>query len=147
MTRAEFPDITATFTTTIKTLSDQMAALTSKVDNDNNNISKRKNPNRGKGSIPVIRVRNNNLTIVMYRKSEHTHESDLEYYERRYYNKLKYDYYEFKISDLKYRCPFCYNKDYSLTDLLRHASRMVGNLRKTIKDITFCFDNLYFMVS
>jgi len=48
---------------------------------------------------------------------------------------LKDDYYEFKISDSKYRCPFCYTKDYSLTDFLRHASRMAGNSRKTIKDI------------
>jgi hypothetical protein len=71
----------------------------------------------------------------MYKKSEHTHESDLEYYERRYYNKLKDDYYNFKISDSIYRCPFCYNKDYSLTDLLRHASRIAGNSRKNIKDI------------
>ncbi|AET03122.1 transmembrane protein, putative [Medicago truncatula] len=54
---------------------------------------------------------------------------------RRYYNKLKDDYYEFKISDSKYHCPFCYTKDYSLTDLLRHAYRMAGNSRKTIKDI------------
>jgi len=30
---------------------------------------------------------------------------------------------------------FVYNKDYSLTDLLRHASRTVGNSRETIKDI------------
>ncbi|XP_045797982.1 uncharacterized protein LOC123892212 [Trifolium pratense] len=86
-------------------------------------------------SIPVIRVRNNNH-IVTYIKSEHTRgESDLEYYERRYYKRLKDDYYEFKISDLTYRCPFCYNKDYSLSDLLRHAYRMTGNSRKTIKDI------------
>jgi len=34
-----------------------------------------------------------------------------------------------------YRCPFCYNKDYSLTNLLRHASRIAGNSRKTVKDI------------
>jgi len=83
----------------------------------------------------VIRVRNNNNTIVTYQKSEHTRESDLEYYERRYYNKLKDDYHKFKISDSIYRCPFCYNKDYFLTNLLRHASRMASNSRKTIKDI------------
>jgi hypothetical protein len=59
----------------------------------------------------------------------------LEYYERRYYNKLKDDYYNFKISDSIYCCPFCYNEDYSLTDLLRHASRIAGNSRKTVKDI------------
>ncbi|XP_045821963.1 uncharacterized protein LOC123914841 [Trifolium pratense] len=77
-------------------------------------------------SIPVIRVRNNNH-IVTYIKSEHTRgESDLEYYERRYYKRLKDDYYEFKISDSTYRCPFCYNKDYSLSDLLRHAYRMTA---------------------
>jgi hypothetical protein len=71
----------------------------------------------------------------MYRKSEHTREYDLEYYERRYYNKLKDDYYNFKISDSIYCCPFCYNEDYSLTDLLRHASRIAGNSRKTVKDM------------
>jgi len=71
----------------------------------------------------------------MYRISKHTRESDLEYCERRYYTKLKDDYYRFKISDSMYRCPFCYYNDYSLTDLLRHASRMAGNSRKTIKNI------------
>jgi len=30
---------------------------------------------------------------------------------------------------------FFYNNDYSFTDLLRHASRLAGNSRKTIKDI------------
>jgi len=71
----------------------------------------------------------------MYRKSEHTRESDLEYYEGRYYKDFKDDYYKFKISDSIYRCPFCYNKDYSLTKLLRHASRMPGDSRETVKDI------------
>jgi len=74
MTKAKFADIIATFTTTIKSLSDQMAVLTAKVDNNNNN---RNNPNRGGGAIPVSRVRNNNPTIVMYRKSKHICESDL----------------------------------------------------------------------
>jgi len=128
-----------TLTEAIKALSDQMAVLTAKVgdinNNANNNNNNRNNPNRGGGPIPVTRVRNNIYTIVTYQKTEHTHESDLEYYERRYYNKLKDDYYKFKISTSIYRCPFCYNKDYSLTDLLRHASRMEGNSRKTIKDI------------
>jgi hypothetical protein len=59
----------------------------------------------------------------------------LEYYERRYYNKLKDDYYKLEIFDSIYRCPFCYNKDYSLSDLLRHASRIADNSRKPIKDI------------
>ena len=61
----------------------------------------------------------------------------MEYYERRYYTKLKDDYYKFEISDSIYRCPFCYNKDYSLTDLLRHAFRIAGNScsRKMVKDI------------
>lgn len=44
MTRAEFEGITATFTTTIKSLSNQMAVLIAKVDDDNNN---RNNANRG----------------------------------------------------------------------------------------------------
>jgi len=57
-----------------------------------------------------------------YIKSDHTRESDLEYYERRYYKNLKDDYCKLKISDSIYRCPFCYNKDYSFTDILRHAS-------------------------
>jgi len=140
MTRAEFSSITATLTTTIKTLSDQMAAMTTKDDDinnncNNNNNNNRNNLNRRGEPIPVIRVRNNNLTIVMYRKSEHTRESNLEYYEHKYYNKLKDDYYKFKIFDSIYRCPFCYNKDYSLTDLLTHASIIAGNSRKTVKDI------------
>jgi hypothetical protein len=128
----------------IKALSDQMAALTDKVDDINNNNNANNNntiinnnnnnindPNRGGGPIPVIRVDNNNHTIVTYKKLEHTSESDLEYYERRYYNKLKDDHNKFII----YCFMFCYNKDYSLTDLLRHASRMAGNSRKMIKDI------------
>lgn len=45
------------------------------------------------------------------------------------------DYYEIEISDSVYRCPFCYNKDYSLSDLLRHASRIADNSRKTVKNI------------
>lgn len=72
----------------------------------------------------------------MYRKSEYKRESDLEYYERRYYNDLKDDYYKFKISISKYRCPFCNNKkDYTLNELLRHASRIAGVSRgETVKD-------------
>ena len=93
-----------------------MTALTAEVDdnnnnnnanNNNNNISIRNNPNRGGGPILVIRVRNNNHTIVTYRKSEHTSESNFEYYDCRYYNKLKDDYYKFKISDSIYHCLFC----------------------------------------
>jgi hypothetical protein len=70
----------------IKTLSDQMVALTAIVDDNNNNNknaknsnNNRKNPNRRGEPIPVIRVRNNNPTIVMHRKSEHTYKSNLEY--------------------------------------------------------------------
>jgi hypothetical protein len=48
---------------------------------------------------------------------------------------LKDDYYKIEISDSIYRCPFCYNKDYSLSDLLRHASRISGNSCKPNKDI------------
>ena len=118
----------------IKALSDQMVALIAMVDDNNNNANNNynnniKNPNGRGEPIPVIRVRNKNPTIVMHRKSEHTRESDLKYYKRRCYNKLKNDYYRFKISDSIYCCPFCYNKDYSLTDLLRHASRIAGNSR------------------
>ncbi|PNX63899.1 subtilisin-like protease, partial [Trifolium pratense] len=88
-------------TTMVKALSTQMAALTTKLNNNannNNNIntnkSNRNNSNKGDEPIPVIRVRNNNHTIVTYIKSEHTRdESDLEYYERRYYKRLKDDYY------------------------------------------------------
>jgi len=137
MTREEFAGITPTLTTTIKALLDQMVAWTAKVDNNNannNNNNNKNNPNRGE-PILIIRVCNNILTIVTYRKSKHANESDLEYYERRYYTKLKDDYYQFEISDSIYRCLFCYNKDYSLTDLLRHASRMADNSLKPIKDI------------
>ncbi|RHN43583.1 putative Zinc finger-XS domain-containing protein [Medicago truncatula] len=133
MTRAEFADITATLTTDIKALLDQMSAWTGKV--YNNNANNRNNPNRGGEPIPVIRVCNNIPIIVTYRKLKYADESDLEYYERRYYNKLTDDYYEIEISDSVYRCPFCYNKDYSLSDLLRHASRIADNSRKTVKDI------------
>jgi len=59
----------AVLTAAIKALSDQMAALIAKVDEINNDNNNRNDPNRGGGSIPVIRVRNNNHTIVMYRKS------------------------------------------------------------------------------
>jgi len=124
----------AALTVTIKALLDQMAVLTAMVDDDDNN-NNNNNPNKGGGEISVIRVRNKNHTIDTYRKSEYTRESDLEYCERRYYKKLKDDYYKFKISDSIYCCLFCYNKDYSLTDQLRHASRMAGNSCKTIKDI------------
>jgi len=120
----------------IKALSVQMAAWIAKVDN-NNNDNNRNNPNRGGEPIPVIRLCNNIPTIVTYRKLKHTCESDLEYYERRYYTKLKDDYCKFEISDSIYRCPFCYNKDYSLTGLLRHAFKIEGNScsRKMVKDI------------
>lgn len=66
MTRAEFAGITATLTTTIKALSDQMAAWTAKVDNNNannNNYYNRNIQNRGEVPIPIIRVCNNNQTI------------------------------------------------------------------------------------
>ena len=121
-------------TANAKTLTYQMVALIAKIDNINyrnnnirNNNNNKNNLNRKGEPVLVIRVRNNNHTTHMYRKSEHTRESDLEYYERRYYNKLKDDYYNFKISDSIYCCPFCYNEDYSLTDLLRHASKIAGN--------------------
>jgi len=74
----------------------------------------------------------------MYKKSERTSESDLEYYKRRYYEDLKDDYYKekLKISDSTFRCPFCYNKDYySLSELLRHASRIVGDSGEAVKDV------------
>ncbi|WJX74433.1 hypothetical protein P8452_58087 [Trifolium repens] len=66
----------------------------------------------------------------MYRNSEHTRESDFEHYEHRYYSDLKDGHYR-----LKYRCPFCNNKDYdSLTELMRHASRITGDSRETVKE-------------
>ncbi|CAJ2660872.1 factor of DNA methylation 4-like [Trifolium pratense] len=71
----------------------------------------------------------------MYGKSEPTRESDLEYYERRYYNGLKDGYYKLEISGSTYRCPFCRNKDYdSLSELLRHAARIIGDTRETVKE-------------
>ncbi|CAJ2667029.1 unnamed protein product [Trifolium pratense] len=122
VTKTEFDGAIAGLTGAITALTTQMTTLSNNV--NNNKI----NPNRGGERIPVIRVRNNNQTIVTYIKSEHTRgESDLEYYERRYYKRLKDDYYTFKISDSTYRCPFCCNKDYSLSDLLRHAYRMSAN--------------------
>ncbi|RHN76090.1 putative XS domain-containing protein [Medicago truncatula] len=74
----------------------------------------------------------------MYKKSEQARESDLEYYKRRYFKDLKDDYYKdkLKISDSTYRCPFCDNKDYySLSELLRHASRIVGDSGEAVKDV------------
>ena len=131
VTKAE---VVAALTPAFKALAAQMTMLTTNLNNIVNN-NNNKNLTRREEPISVIRVRNNNPTIVMHRKSEHTRESDFEYYELRYYTKLKDDYYRFKISDSMYRCPFCYNKDYSLTNLLRHASRIAGNSRKTVKDI------------
>jgi pyruvate-formate lyase-activating enzyme len=59
----------------------------------------------------------------------------LEYYEHRYYNDLKDGYYRLKLSGSTYRCPFCNNKDYdSLSELLRHASRITGDSRETVKE-------------
>ncbi|CAJ2634073.1 unnamed protein product [Trifolium pratense] len=122
VTKTEFDGAIAGLTGAITALTTQMTTLSNNVNNN------RINPNRGGERIPVIRVRNNNQTIVTYIKSEHTRgESDLEYYERRYYKRLKDGYYTFKISDSTYRCPFCCNKDYSLSDLLRHAYRMSAN--------------------
>jgi hypothetical protein len=75
MTKAELAGITATLTTsitTIKALTDQMAALTAKIDNNINNRNNNNNINnlnkRGE-PIPVSRVRNSNHTTHMYRKS------------------------------------------------------------------------------
>ncbi|CAJ2660868.1 factor of DNA methylation 4-like [Trifolium pratense] len=71
----------------------------------------------------------------MDRKSEHVHESDFDYYEYRYYSDLKDGYYRLKISGSTYRCPFCHNKDYdSLSDLQRHASRIMDDSRETVKE-------------
>ncbi|KAI5447049.1 hypothetical protein KIW84_014772 [Lathyrus oleraceus] len=73
----------------------------------------------------------------MYKKSQHTRESDLKYYQHRYFNELKDDYYKLEIYDSIIRCPFCLNKDYySVSDLLRHASRIAGDLHgETVKEI------------
>ncbi|KAK2424965.1 protein INVOLVED IN DE NOVO [Trifolium repens] len=72
---------------------------------------------------------------MKFRNSQHTRESDLEYYEHRYYNDLKDDYYRLKLSGSTYRCPFCNNKDYdSLSELLRHASRITGDSHETVKE-------------
>jgi hypothetical protein len=147
VTKAE---VVAVLTPILNALAAQMEMFTTNLNNtandiNNNNANKnnininnnKNNPNRGGEPIPVIRVHNNNHTIVTYQKLEHTRESHFGIlYEHRYYNKLKDDYYKFKISNSIYRCPFCYNnKDYSLTDLLRHAYRIAGNSCKTIKDI------------
>ncbi|CAI8611722.1 unnamed protein product [Vicia faba] len=69
----------------------------------------------------------------MYRKSE----SDLEYYQRRYFLELKDDYHKLQVSNSTFRCPFCFNKDYySMTELLRHAARIAGDLHaETVKEI------------
>ena len=88
MTKAE---VVAALTPTINALATQMAMFTTNLNNISNN-NNRNNPNSGGGPTPVVRVRNHNHTTHIYKKSEHTRESDLEYYEGRYYNKLKDDY-------------------------------------------------------
>ncbi|KAJ1406895.1 Zinc finger-XS domain [Sesbania bispinosa] len=73
----------------------------------------------------------------MSQHSERIRESDFEYYEHRYYKDLKNNYYKIKISNSTYRCPFCMDKqDYSLNELLKHASRFSrGSRSMSIKDI------------
>ncbi|XP_047153670.1 factor of DNA methylation 4-like [Vigna umbellata] len=56
-------------------------------------------------------------------KSGRVRESDFEYYEREYYKDLKDGYYKLEISKSSYRCPFCRENDYSLSELLKHAVR------------------------
>ncbi|CAJ2660908.1 unnamed protein product [Trifolium pratense] len=71
----------------------------------------------------------------MDRKSEHIYESDFDYYQDRYYSDLKDGYCRLKISGSTYRCPFCDNKDYySLSELQRHASRIMDDSRETVKE-------------
>ncbi|XP_058777000.1 factor of DNA methylation 4-like [Vicia villosa] len=64
-------------------------------------------------------------------------QSDLEYYRGRYFLELKHDYHKLEVSDSTFRCPFCFNKDYySLTELLRHASRIAADSHgETVKEI------------
>ncbi|XP_027343676.1 factor of DNA methylation 4 isoform X1 [Abrus precatorius] len=73
----------------------------------------------------------------MSRQSERTRESDFKYYERLYYEDLKNDYFKFKTSKSLYMCPFCEDKrDYSLSELLKHASRFVRDSQDVrMKDI------------
>lgn len=74
----------------------------------------------------------------MSRRSEHRPESDdFKYYEYRYYQDLKSEYYKLRISNSTYRCPFCPDKkDYSSRELFNHASRFArGSRRDGIKDI------------
>ncbi|XP_061340670.1 factor of DNA methylation 4-like [Gastrolobium bilobum] len=73
----------------------------------------------------------------MSRHSERISESDLKYYEHRYYNDLKNDCFKFKISNSTYRCPFCLDRqDYSVSELLKHASRFArGSHSREIKVI------------
>lgn len=73
----------------------------------------------------------------MTRQPERVRESDFDYYERVYYKDLKNDYYKFKISKSSYRCPFCMDQqDYSLNELLKHASTFVEEPRSMrIKDV------------
>ncbi|MCH84465.1 cingulin-like protein 1-like, partial [Trifolium medium] len=60
-------------------------------------------------------------------ESEHTDEY--------YYNVLKDGLNEFKrkgSNSTKYRCPFCWNNDYHyLSDVRKHAARIVGDTRET----------------
>ncbi|KAL5072849.1 hypothetical protein RYX36_011833 [Vicia faba] len=63
------------------------------------------------------------------RKFDQSRESNLKYYERRYYYDLKDVYYKLQVSDFTFRCLLCSNKDYySLTNLLRHAKRIADDV-------------------
>ena len=64
MTRAELAGITATLTMPIKTLLDQMVALTAKIDNINNNNRNYNNINNLNRRCEPIRVRGRNNQII-----------------------------------------------------------------------------------
>ncbi|XP_018823277.1 factor of DNA methylation 4-like isoform X3 [Juglans regia] len=74
---------------------------------------------------------------MTYRSEKDISETELEYYEYKYYNELKKGRPKVKFSDLVYRCPYCPGKskqDYLFKELLQHASAVITSRRSSIKE-------------
>ncbi|XP_040992286.1 factor of DNA methylation 4-like [Juglans microcarpa x Juglans regia] len=74
---------------------------------------------------------------MTYRSEKDISETELEYYEYKYYNELKKGRPKVKFSDLVYRCPYCPGKskqDYLFKELLQHASAVITSRRRSIKE-------------
>ncbi|XP_040992288.1 factor of DNA methylation 4-like [Juglans microcarpa x Juglans regia] len=74
---------------------------------------------------------------MTYRSEKDIIETELEYYEYKYYNELKKGRPKVKFSDLVYRCPYCPGKckqDYLFKELLQHASAVITSRSRSIKE-------------